>query len=484
LILFAILAAGLQTAYPLLVPPIVLAGAIVLGVFAVRRLRRGAVTRAELLRAAGAVAGVLILAAAFTPVAFARNVRYWRSILNGTFSFVGLPQYDLPIGVLPGWLAQTREFYDLPHLAELTARQTLNSIFIPLALAGVIGYGIWRYRATAIAIPVAVMAGLLAYYTIKHNQCSYCVQRNLLVIAPITVAGIGVGLAALLASRIRVLQILAFAIAVVTLVAVGGEALESNRRETDASYIFDRQTRQALAALPKTLPAKLQLEGFGQGPKAQMEDPMVYSAAYEKLGGPPSIAGETDDNYGLQYLGGPRPEGVEFNPYYRYVLTRLGGISTARRTIARYGPIALQERARPLDAVITGGVDVALAHNEPLGTAWVNSFPVTVWVTGAAPAERVWTQLTFQITAPGSVSVGTGSGSSTASRRSGSQLVVCLGMPSSGGVLRRAAVPLAFNAIPQPPAPEDFGIPDPPRGLRLASVYALDHPCDLRATGN
>jgi hypothetical protein len=479
LILFALLAAGLQTAYPLLVPPIAIAGAIVLAVTALSRLRgRGAGDRTKLIHAAGALLGVLVLAAAFTPVAFARNLRYWRAILDGTFSFVGLPRYDLPVGVIPGWLAQTRDFYYLPHLSVLSTQQTLNSIFVPLLLLAVIGYGIWRYRATAVVVAVAGAAALLAYYTMAHSQCSYCVQRNLLVVEPVTVAGIGVGLAALLASRRRALHVLAGVIAVAALVAIGDKALDVSRREADAAYIFDRQTRQALGALSAPASATLELEGFGQGPKAQMEDALAYSAAYETLGHPPSIAAETDDNHGLQYLGGPRPVGVEFDPTYRYVLTRLGGIRTARRIVARYGPIALEER-QPLDALVTGGVDVALARNELLGNAWVQPLlPVTVWVTGARPAQRVWAQLDLQVTAPGPVSFGRASGAVTA-RRHGSSLTVCLAMPGNGA-LRRAAVPIAFNAIPQVPAPEEYGIPDPPRGLRLAAVDVLTHPCELR----
>ena len=67
LILFALLAAGLQTAYPLFVPPIALGGAVVLAALGARRLRRGRVTAREGTRVAGAVVGVLVLAAALTP---------------------------------------------------------------------------------------------------------------------------------------------------------------------------------------------------------------------------------------------------------------------------------------------------------------------------------------------------------------------------------------------------------------------------------
>ncbi|MGO9322609.1 MAG: hypothetical protein ACLQBY_17660 [Solirubrobacteraceae bacterium] len=481
LILFALLAAGLHTAYPLFVPPLALGGAFVLGLLGLRSLRRGAGAD-QLARAAGSLTGVLVLAAALSPVAFERNVRYWHGILDGSYkiSMFDLPQYELPIGVLPGWLAQSRSFYDLPSLESLTAQQTLNSIFVPLLLIAAILYGLWRYRAAAIAIPVAAAAGLLAYYTMAHDQCSYCVQRNLLVVEPLTAAGIGVALAALLAARGRTLRLMAGAIAIVTVVAVGDKALDTDRLVADAAYIFDRQTREALSAVPRPAAGTLELEGFGQGPKAQMEEPLVYSAARETLGRPPSISAESDDNHGLQYLGGPRPLGVEFDPGYRYVLTRLAGINTARRTIARYGAIALQERAQPLDALVTSGVDVALARNDPQGLAWVQGVPVTVWVTGATPNERVWVQLDFQITTPGPVDVGRAAGVPTKARRTGAHLVVCLQAPSEGTV-RRVAVPLGFTAIPQPPEPEEYGIPDPPHGLRLAAVYPLDRPCDMSA---
>jgi hypothetical protein len=477
LIMFALLAAALQTAYPLFVPPLAFGGAVVVAIAAILVIRRGGDAGRGLLRGAGALVGVVVLAAAFSPVAFERNVRYWRSILNGSFSFVGLPQYDLGVGVLPGWLAQTRDFYYLPHLEALNAQQTLNSIFVPLLLASVIGYGIWRHRGVALAIPVAVVAGLLAYYTAQHDQCSYCVQRNLLIVEPLTVAGIGVGLATLLAARARTPRLLGAATILVALIAVGATALDISRREANAAYVFDRQTRQALAAYPQHAPGRLQLEGFGQGPKAQMEEPLVYSAAREVVGRAPSISAESDDLRGLQYLDGPRPAGAEFDPGYRYVLTRLAGIQTSRRTIARYGPIALQERVQPLDALVTSGVDVALVRNDPRDVAWVQGVPVTVWVTGATPAQRTWAQLDFRITTTGSVMVGKAKGIPTTSRRRGSHLSVCLGVPG-GGPLRRAAVSIGFVLIPQIPGTEEFAIPGPPEGVQLAAVRALDRPCD------
>jgi hypothetical protein len=111
LVLLALLAAGLQTVYPLFVPTVVVGGGLALAVVVVRRFLRARPSRGELAVAAGQLAGVLALSAAFTPVAFARNARYWVSIAHRSVSFVSLPHYLLPVDVLPGWTLQTREFY-------------------------------------------------------------------------------------------------------------------------------------------------------------------------------------------------------------------------------------------------------------------------------------------------------------------------------------------------------------------------------------
>ena len=68
---------------------------------------------------------------------------------------------------------------------------------------------------------------------------------------------------------------------------------------------------------------------------------MVYNVAEERAYGRVSVPTDRDDNRGLLYLGGTQPLGPSFNPDYRYVLTRLAGISTARHVVRRDSPIAL-----------------------------------------------------------------------------------------------------------------------------------------------
>ena len=90
------------------------------------------------------------------------------------------------------------------------------------------------------------------------------------------------------------------------------------------------------------------MEGFGQTPKAALEDPAVYAAARYAAGGEPSLPTENSDNSGLSYMLGPRPAGNQFDPHYRLVLTRLAAIDSGRRTLYRDGPVALEQRSWPL----------------------------------------------------------------------------------------------------------------------------------------
>ena len=105
LVLFALLVAGLQTVYPLFLPPVVIGGLAAIGFLVVRRLLRGWPSLDEVGLAIGQLAGVVALAALFTPVAFERNLRYWIGLLNGSFSLSGLPAYVLPFNVIAGLAA-------------------------------------------------------------------------------------------------------------------------------------------------------------------------------------------------------------------------------------------------------------------------------------------------------------------------------------------------------------------------------------------
>jgi MFS family permease len=471
LVLFALLAAGLQTVYPLFLPAAVIAGAGAILLLTIRRLHRGRPDREEVIAAAARLMTVLVLAAVFTPVAFSRNAQYWLSLLNGSFSLNGLPAYSLPLEVLPGWLLQTQEFYGLVDLSHADAGPLALAGFLPLILLTVIGLAVWRHRAVLMMLAVAAGAMLLAYYTGAGRGCSYCVQRNLLPIVPLGIAALGLGVAVLASSRSRAGLPAALVISTIALASVGGQGMVERQRLANGSYLLDRQDRRALSALP-TGAGAVELEGFGQGPLAPMEEPLAYNLVDERTDGRLSLPTYVDDAKGLFYLGGMQPLGPSFRSDYAYVLTRLAGIRTSRTLVARAGAIALERRSGDLDVTITGGVSVAMARRDPSGEAWVSG-PLHFLVVGGDPAKRAWLTLVFARTVP--VMVGQRPGLAGVTTGPG-DLRICMAALGRAPV-RSADVAVSFTPQPPPPTTEPYAEPLPARGLRLVSMTASTRPC-------
>lgn len=466
-VLCGLMLAGLQTMYPLFIPHIAILAAAVLLVLLVMRAYRRALT-SMIVRAAVLRLGlVVVLAAALTPVAFERNLRFWASILKGSFSFVGLPVYDLPVGVVPGWLAQTRVFYDLPHLSTLAFSGVVSSIVLPLALIAVIIAGILRHRVTAASLLIVAAAAALAYKTSSGEHCSYCTQRNLLVASPVLMVLVGIGLVAL-AGRGRAVRTGAAGIAILAAIVIAGKTVITADQQQDGAYALDHQVNDVVAHLPTDSP--VQMEGFGQGSLAPMEEPLVYERINEQTPQQVSIYAATDDASGLEYLGGTRPIGVEFLPDYRYVITRFSSIRTDRRTLRRSGPIALQERTGPYDVLLTGGPSVAFAWQDERGYAWVRpSVPLRFYIVGDAPGPVPSVRLTLNATVPVQVA------GAAATHRVGHQLTVCF--PAGGfAPVRAAELSFGFAAVPPPPSSK-YAIPEPARGLRLTSMSASTKAC-------
>jgi hypothetical protein len=347
-------------------------------------------------------------------------------------------------------------------------------------LIGVIAFGARRYREALMMVAVAAGASLLAYYTWSSRGCGYCVQRNLIPIGALAAPALGLGVAAIatLPSRARMPTLLsrarlplAAAVALVAIVAIGHEGIVERQRLANGSYLLDNQDRVAMSALPPRS-GPVELEGFGQGPSPPMEVPVVYNLVDERTDGQVSIATDRDDNRGLLYLGGTQPLGPSFHPNYRYVLTRLAGISTGRRVIARDGGIALEERTQPLDVTVTGGVLVAAARQDPSGTAWVTpALPLHFLVAGSSPGHTAWISLVLEATVPVHVEHEPG----VSSVRSGNTLRMCV--PAVGTPpVREAGVQLSFVPKPAPPV-ETYAPALPPRGVRLVSVRVSTARC-------
>jgi hypothetical protein len=466
LALFALLIAGVMALYPLFVPAIALSAAAVLIVVAVGAWWRGSLTRRRLLIGLGCVGTVIALSIVFNIVSFLRDVRYWRTVLEGGYYLSSLPKYHLPYSVIPGWLLQTREFYNLTELGSTSAGEVLIGVILPGLFIGIIVFGLKRHRLGLILALIVVVFAAMGMYTSAKHGCSYCTDRTLLPIAPLSIGLLAVGIAALVTASSWWLRWIGIAVALIAIVSVAQRTRTERVRFSNGAFFLEASERALVSKLPKHA-GPLYLEGFGQDlRRAPGELPIVYLLAWERNHGEVSIISEYTDYGGLGYFTNADPANPQFSPRYRYVLTRFGGVETGRRLISRKGSVALEERTGPLDATVVSGVAVPLERLNTEGLSWVQG-PVRVDVVGVTRGPA-WVSLRFRAAVPVSIPSQAG----VRARIGGNGLVsVCV--RAVGSVpLRKASVTLSFPLAPGIVPAEEFAVQEPPQGVQLIGVRA------------
>jgi hypothetical protein len=274
------------------------------------------------------------LAGVLSPIAFGRDLRYWKAILQGAFNYSGLPKYHLPISVLPGWLLQTRQFYFLYDIGVGGAKQLLFAVILPAIFMAIIIFGLVKRRFGLVLVAFIAVCAVLAEYVEVANHCEYCVQRNLLPVGPILALLLAAGVAALLAAGSRPLRWFGVAVCVVIVATVGEVARQEHTYVNDTGYLLDSSNRAALAHLPHNH-GYVEVEGYQADIRSPGELPLVNDLVNEHTGEHASIPMAADDYASGAYIAGPTPPGVWYHPYYKYVLTRMPGVGrTAERSSA------------------------------------------------------------------------------------------------------------------------------------------------------
>lgn len=474
LALLALLAAGLMALYPLFVPGVAFGALVVLCVVAAKAWWRGQLTRRAVMWAAARVGAVLVMSIPLNVVSFARDFRYWRGVLEGSYYIAGLPEYHLPYSVLPGWLLQTREFYLLSELGSTSVTQIILGVILPGVFITVIVAGLKRRRIGLILVPLVLIFALMAENESAGHHCSYCTDRTLLPIAPVCIALLALGVAALATAPTRWLRFTGIAAAIIALAAVGQRTREERLRFADDAYFLDDGDGALLSHLPPHA-GPVDIEAYGEDPDAAPgELPLVYFVVSERNHYEVSLPTEYDDYHALAYFGEPNPANPHFNPDYRYVLTRLAGIQTGRRLIYRTGPLALEERTAALDATVVSGLGVQPLRLGPQGIPWVVG-PLHMLVAGGG-SSPAWISLRLHTIVP--VAVPAQSGVRT--RVVPGELIACIRATGSAPV-RRATLALSAPLLPGIVPAEPFANPEPPQGLQLVAMRAVAH-CSLGGT--
>jgi hypothetical protein len=289
---------------------------------------------------------------------------------------------------------------------------------------------------------------------------------------------IGLGLCALLASERRWLKLAGAVGIVLVIVSVGQRACVELTRFANSSYYMDSADRFILSRVPPGREAILE-EGFGSSMYAQAEQPLVYHLIDEMWPGRQSIVLGSNLGNAIEYLDfGPvfLPPGPEFDPDYRYVLTRLSGVANGRRTIARSGGVALQERTRTLDVVPYAGLATPLQRLDQDGSVWVQTqYPLKLLVVGSAGNRPVWARLRFWSLRPLTVPKQRGVRSLFSD---GHTLVACLRATGTDPV-RYATMGIDALLAPGKPPPGLFPPAMPLEGLKLTAMDAVRGSCSL-----
>ncbi|MEK6277278.1 MAG: hypothetical protein AABM29_04610 [Actinomycetota bacterium] len=484
-ILLGLLAAGFQSVYGPMVPTLAAWGALALLVIAVRAARSGSLDRDSAVRAGAILAGSLALAAILSPVSFVRNVEYLHIVATTdvleVLQRISLPPYDLGVDLIPSWLLGTREFYDLPSLAQGGARGAVRTLFVPLALTGLIVLAVVRWPRAWLLVLVAPVVAVLAFTGDARQECSYCVQRALLPADPIVVILIAAGLGAIaaMAPRGRLtgprLTAAAALAALATLAVAARNDVVLAQRAGAGGYVFSEQARSLIAAGGDHLESVHLESPQAASPTNPLEVAALYHATEEVGGEKPSVYLPTPNLnptnptflFGSESRRRPR-----FSPGYRFVLTRVPGVDSGRETIERRGPFALQRRNAPFDVTVNSGVAADQADRDPSGNAWVQA-PLRFLVAPTDYDRPGWLRLVLRGPAAAETAVPP---RVEVLRRQPGLLRLCAPRPSTG--VERMRIALRFPAeLPAPPPEEYSTNPVPPKSLRLAAMRVSGRPC-------
>ncbi len=484
-VLCGIMLAGFQTSYPEIFPQAVgTLGLLAAIPIAAHLWRRRRLARTEALR----VASLAALMGATTLLASPRSgiwlIEYVRRQIVDPEAFISITPsnlYEMHGGKLAGWLTQTVEFYDIAFADPTGLRFALVGVVLPLALLLGAAVAFRRIPFSRALLAFAFVACLQAYLSATRLDCSYCVQRTLLTLAPAVAAAVWVGVYA-----VRSLgghwRDVGTGLGVLAALATAATMLTVKDRITTGAVMA---SKDMLPVLDKAqgLDGTLQIEGFESIPyESWTEQSFWYQALTQTTDQRLSTVAAYNDYEGFLYTR-TRPEvDPAYTPDYEYVLSRYGSLDLGREVLYRHGPVVLARRTRPFDVTVARGVAMDTARRDPSGTAWVQKpgnlvssrqagGPLTFWIS-AETSEPAY--LTMILAGPPEVRLD----GSLQRRMKDGRLWACI--PVAGTGAQRIAT---ASVTPEPPemGPAIGGEFDPAptvaRQTRLDYVRASVTPC-------
>lgn len=481
LLLLGLTLAGIQSAYPEILPFCV--GGLGLAVVADGLRSRSRRTRPLIRRA---LVATLLLGAAcllLAPRSAFWTIEYYRLQLAGEAGLTPGNIYTFNTRGLLSWLLQTRDFYEVAFGAPGRRHGALLDLALPVALLlGPVLVFVLRRGAGRTLLAFAVVALVYAAYARYSVDCTYCEQRTLLPLAPLIAVALWAGIAEICRHPGR-LRIAGTILGTVAALASGTAMIRTLDRVQDNGVMASPRLTTVLDGVAR-IDGPINLEGFGAVPyEAWAEQPTTYEAVREATSERVSTAAAANEYGGFHYSGTRAPADDSFDPQYEYVLSRFAAVQTGREEILRSGPMLLSRRAYPFDVTIARGVATAPERIDPGGTAFVqdpqapsliDKGALQLWVS-AASAQPAFVRLVLAGPPVTRLAV-TGS---TVRPTTDGRVEVCAPVPGTGS-LRILDAPVA--PVPAPPVIDPAtGRYRPSQDIRVDASGASGRPCQAPA---
>ncbi|MCW3004221.1 MAG: hypothetical protein JWQ20_3519 [Conexibacter sp.] len=478
---------GLQSVYPEVLPAVLggllLTGAVGFG-WPVLRKRRPLSHLTRILR-------LLPIATITALLVGLRTLPWtWQYLVGGGYAGYkdSLVPYNMGLDYIPGWLYQTREFYQFAFAHPSGGLQTLVGIVLPLALM-LISAAAFVYSDRARWLGGVLVAVVLQAFWASHSfGCAYCVQRTLLILGPLLPALLVTGASLLMKrggrTRDGVLIVLAFG-----LVAFASTTIAAQQRMREG-LVAAPHTLQTATEAAARFKSTVLLEGLDTLPySAWLQGPTAYAALTE-TNPRVSVVNLFQQYGGLAYID-PRFKGhPSWTPEYQTIVSRFGSVKFPGRQLVKAAPpYVVQRRAHPFDVTIASGVATDQFEHDPGGAAWVQSpglrlgfkqEPLRFWI--AADDDRP-SYLRFRLVGPvglGATPV-SGLADTLATGSDEGRLDFC-GRVTSTSPTRR----VQFAVMPEtppfgPPLRRYENAPMPAKIINIDSVSATTKPCTTPA---
>lgn len=374
-ILAGVLAAGLVSAYPELVPFTVAALVVAAVVGAVALRRSGMPIRprvAPLAARIGLGVGVLVVLA---PYGVVKLADYLEGV-TGAAPPTSAVDRGLSTENTWSWLFGLRHIYELEFHSPVPLGDfgSLMAAVLPLVLFAVIIIGVFfgRNRASRVAVVLGpvVVAIVLGYYAFRTgatgDTCQYCLGKGLSLAVPFLAIGLGAGVGASIhlmrrEDGRRGLGVVAAASILAVSVGLAGMAFQAQRVINDYRYQAAYPPNQARHLLrpggPLPTDASVWMEGIEDTGDAVSFLPGLYTLVKDAPARVPYYDAEW--NYlpslylssQVAFYGKAAPFDRYADPGYRWVFTTWSGLDSHRKRVGRSGRYAIERRA-PIDVIV------------------------------------------------------------------------------------------------------------------------------------